>query len=196
MITQELREVHRGRPALLDELRWGVYSKEAPTEDNTVDVISETYKKSFNRTLRDHFPSLNSLRRSASELLHLPGLLSCVALYRLRPITIIETVLAQTELVFRANVRVLPARDAGQRRKINFVEFRVLAGTPGNLVIQETVRIPTNSRIVLVSENNINNIDLVWLNEVVWTVEGPGEKVINPIVSTISPSDFSYTGKQ
>lgn len=83
---QEFLAQTDGTPCVLEELRWRVMQKELQDEESPPSKMTESYQKSFNRSLRSFLPSLAQplvIHKIASYEGWTAGLLARVAVYRL-----------------------------------------------------------------------------------------------------------------
>jgi hypothetical protein len=78
LISEVLEQL--GRPVLLEELRWRCYREECASKGNC--AMTESYQKSFNRTIRCHYPDLVLTKLPRVD--ELPsGLVTRAAVYRI-----------------------------------------------------------------------------------------------------------------
>jgi hypothetical protein len=84
-----------GIPIVLEELRWRVMRKELAEEKQPLTMMTKTYQKSFNRTLRSFLPLLApGLRIHRIAAGWTAGLLARVAVYRLLDVGQLDQFLA------------------------------------------------------------------------------------------------------
>src|SRR5262249_30905588 len=86
-----------GTPMVLEELRWRVMQKELADEKQPVTTMTESYQKSFNRSLRSFLPTLAPglrIHRITSGEGWTAGLLARVAVYRLDTVMQLDRFLA------------------------------------------------------------------------------------------------------
>jgi hypothetical protein len=107
---QEILAETAGALIVLEELRWRVMQKELQDENQPVGTMTESYQKSFNRSLRSFLPTLApapSIHKIASEDGWTAGLLARVAVYRLNQFSLLDRFLnsKSVSLHFWTNLR-------------------------------------------------------------------------------------------
>jgi hypothetical protein len=86
-----------GTPLVLEELRWRVMQMELGSENRPAGTMTESYRKSFNRSLRSFLPTLAPapcIHKIASNQGWTAGLLARVAVYRLDDYALLDRFLS------------------------------------------------------------------------------------------------------
>jgi hypothetical protein len=155
-IQQILAEA-AGTPMVLEELRWRVLQKDLEDEKQPVGTMTESYQKSFNRSLRSFLPTLAPplrMHKIASDDGWTAGLLARVAVYRLDQYALLERFLSSesVSLHFWVNART---KDVWQE------------GYDGQVEVQNESLLP---------ENAPNKIEPIHYTRGGWPRSGPNRR--------------------
>jgi len=155
----------------LDELRWQVFAEEMHRNNRSAEYVHEAYRVSFNRTVRSGGLPIWSEKVSMKRALSLPGLISRVALYRLKNQTLISGFLDTT----RGEARLVKTayRTKEDRRLVTLLrcEFFSIERETYRAEYEAVVMMPLNQSLTIVSKDRLTLDKLREISEVVWHVK-------------------------
>src|SRR5262249_5918476 len=128
-----------GTPMVLEELRWRVLQMEPEDESQPVGAMTESYQKSFNRSLRSFLPTgapALRIHKIASDDGWTAGLLARVAVYRLDQYAILDRFLSSesVSLHFWINARTQDVWEEGYDGKVEVLNGALLPENAPNRI--------------------------------------------------------------
>ena len=142
-----------GLPILLDELRWNVFEEEVGSQVAASDIITDSYKKSFNRTLREHYEGVRSFGLLRPDVLP-AGITTRAAAFRMEHRTCTHEFLSShnsiCSVIILNKIRQELAYQSPENRSFVFMRFHIdYKNAPPHI---HEIKIPVNLPIILISQ--------------------------------------------